>query len=106
LAFEGVTSSYLVSPADTFAAAVLDGGYGNRIPCYQICTIGLTPEPFRAESGVIFKPDETLQTAPELDTIVGPGGKGLRIGSWRAQIDHGASQLSAPEFMALLPPGY
>ena len=78
LGFEGVTSSHLVGPADTFAAAALDGGYGNRIPCYQICTIGLTPEPFRAESGIIFKPEETLQTAPELDTVVVPGGEGLR----------------------------
>jgi transcriptional regulator GlxA family with amidase domain len=78
LGFEGVASSHLVGPADTFAAAALDGGYGNRIPCYQICTIGLTPEPFRAESGIIFKPDETLQTAPDLDTVVVPGGEGLR----------------------------
>jgi transcriptional regulator GlxA family with amidase domain len=78
LGFEGVTSSHLVGPADTFAAAGLDGGYGNRIPCYQICTIGLTPEPFCAESGVIFKPEEALQTAPDLDTVVVPGGEGLR----------------------------
>jgi transcriptional regulator GlxA family with amidase domain len=78
LGFEGVTASHLAGPADTFATAVLDGGYGNRIPCYQICTIGLTPEPFRAESGVSFTPEETLQTAPELDTIVIPGGRGLR----------------------------
>jgi len=78
LGFEGVTASHLVGPADTFAAAALDGGYGNRIPCYQICTIGLTFEPFRAESGIIFQPEETLQTAPELDTIVMPGGGGLR----------------------------
>jgi transcriptional regulator GlxA family with amidase domain len=78
LGFDGVTASHLVAPADTFAAAALDGGYGNRISCYQICTIGLTPGPFRAESGVIFNPDETLQTAPELDTIVVPGGEGLR----------------------------
>jgi transcriptional regulator GlxA family with amidase domain len=78
LGFEGITASHLVGPADTFAAAALDGGYGNRIRCYQICTIGLTPGPFRAESGVIFNPDETLQTAPELDTIVVPGGEGLR----------------------------
>ena len=76
--FEGVTASHLVGPADTFAAAALDGGYGNPISCYQICTIGLSPEPFRAESGMIFKPEETLQTAPELDTIVVPGGEGLR----------------------------
>ena len=78
LGFDGVTSLHFVGPADTFVSAALDGGYGSRIPCYQICTIGLTPEPFRAESGIIFEPEETLETAPELDTVVVPGGEGLR----------------------------
>jgi transcriptional regulator GlxA family with amidase domain len=67
-----------VSTADTFAAAVLDDGYGNSIPCYRICTIGLISGYFRAESGIILAAEETLRTAPELDTIVIPGGKGLR----------------------------
>src|SRR5438132_2412066 len=75
--FEGVTASNFVVPADIFAAAALDDGYRNRIPCYQICTIGLNPEPFRAGSGMIFKAQETLQTAVDLDTVVILGGKGL-----------------------------
>jgi transcriptional regulator GlxA family with amidase domain len=78
LGFEGVTASHLVAPADTFAVATLDSGYGDRIPCYQTYTIGVTSEPFRAESGMTFTPDETLETVPELDTIVVPGGNGLR----------------------------
>jgi len=78
LGFEGVTASHLAGPVDTFAAAALEDGYGNTISCYQICALGLASEPFRAESGMIFKPEETLRTAPELDTIVIPGGKGLR----------------------------
>jgi len=81
LGFDGVTACHLVAPADTLAAAALDDGYGNRIPCYQICTIGLSSEKFRAESGVIFKAHETLHTAPDLDTIVIPGGEGLRRNS-------------------------
>jgi transcriptional regulator GlxA family with amidase domain len=78
LGFDGVTASHLAGPADTFTAATLDGGYGTRIACYQISTIGLTSEPFQADSGMIFKAEETLGTAPDLDTIVIPGGKGLR----------------------------
>jgi transcriptional regulator GlxA family with amidase domain len=76
--FDGVTASHLVGPADTFSAAALDDGYNNRIPCYQIHVIGLSPKSFRTESGMIFRPDETTQTVPELDTIVVPGGEGLR----------------------------
>jgi transcriptional regulator GlxA family with amidase domain len=76
--FDGVTASHLVSPADVFSTARLDSGYGNRLACYEICIIGLTLDPFRAESGVLFKPEQAVHTAPELDTIVLPGGKGLR----------------------------
>jgi transcriptional regulator GlxA family with amidase domain len=81
LAFEGVAASNLTGAADVLAAATLDGGYGNRISCYQICTIGFTPECIRAESRIAFSPDSTLETAPELDTIVVPGGNGLRRSS-------------------------
>jgi transcriptional regulator GlxA family with amidase domain len=78
LGFEGVAASELTRAADVLAAATLDGGYGNRISCYEISTIGFTSECFRAESGTAFRPDSTLETASELDTIVIPGGDGLR----------------------------
>src|SRR5438094_1441052 len=48
------------------------------ISCYQISTIGFTSEYFRAESGITFWPDSMLEAASELDTIVIPGGDGLR----------------------------
>jgi transcriptional regulator GlxA family with amidase domain len=78
LGFEGVAASDLTRAADVFSAATLDGGYGNRISCYRVCTIGFTSECFRAESGIAFWPDSTLETVSELDTIVVPGGDGLR----------------------------
>src|SRR5260370_21411740 len=78
LGFDGVIACHIVGPADTLESAALDDGFGNRISCYQICAIGLSSGSFRSQSGVLFKADETLQTAPELDTIVIPGGKGLR----------------------------
>jgi transcriptional regulator GlxA family with amidase domain len=78
LGFEGVAASELTRAADVLAAATLDGGYGNRISCYEINTIGFTSKRFRAESGIAFRPDSTLETASELDTIVIPGGDGLR----------------------------
>jgi transcriptional regulator GlxA family with amidase domain len=78
LGFEGVIASELTRAADVFAAATLDGGYGNRISCYQISMIGVTAECFRAESGFAFWPDSTLEPASEFDTIIIPGGDGLR----------------------------
>ena len=115
LGFDGVTACHLVGPADTLAAAALDDGFGNRIPCYQICTIGLSSEKFRAESGVIFKAHKTLHTAPDVDTIVIPGGEGLRRpksakkfrnGYWRARLKRDVSRPFAPVSMVWLLRGY
>jgi transcriptional regulator GlxA family with amidase domain len=78
LGFDGVAASELTRAADVFSAATLHGGYGNRISCYQITMIGLSSECFRAESGIVFRPDSTLETVSELDTIIVPGGDGLR----------------------------
>ena len=78
LGFKGVAASELTRAADVLAAAALDGGYGNRISCYQISTIGFASECFRGDSGIAFWPDSTFETASELDTIVIPGGDGLR----------------------------
>jgi transcriptional regulator GlxA family with amidase domain len=89
LNFEGVAASELTRAADVFAAATLDGGYGNRISCYHVCTIGFAFECFRSESGIAFRPDSTFETVSALDTIVIPGGDGLprslgseRIADW------------------------
>jgi transcriptional regulator GlxA family with amidase domain len=78
LGFDGVAASDLMLAADVFAGATLDGGYGNRLSCYHISMIGFSFEVFRSESGITFRPDCTLESASELDTIIIPGGKGLR----------------------------
>ena len=70
LGFEGVAASNVTDAADVFAAVVLDGGYGSRISCYQVCTIGFSHECFRAESGIALRPDSTLETVAELDRII------------------------------------
>jgi transcriptional regulator GlxA family with amidase domain len=86
LGFEGASASDLTGAADVFAAATLDGGYGNRISCYQVCTIGFSSDYFRSDSGISFIPDSTLETAAEVDTVVVPGGNGLRRSSISARI--------------------
>jgi transcriptional regulator GlxA family with amidase domain len=78
LGFDRFTTMHVAGPADAFAAAVLEDGFGGQIPCYEVCLIGLEDRPFRSESGMIFYPGHTLETAPDLDTIIIPGGCGLR----------------------------
>lgn len=78
IGFDHVIASHLAGPADAFAAAVLEDGFGGQIPCYKVWIIGLTKESFVAESGSIFHPQKTLATAPPLDTIIVAGGSGMR----------------------------
>jgi transcriptional regulator GlxA family with amidase domain len=79
LGFDGVTSVDLTGPVEAFASARIarDGGL-TRLPCYELVLIGATNKTFVAESGIVFKAQTTLATAPTLDTLVVPGGEGLR----------------------------
>jgi len=65
LGFEDISASDLTGAADVFAAATLDGGYGTRISCYQVCTIGFSSERLRSESGISFIPDSTPEAAAD-----------------------------------------
>ena len=78
LGFDRFTTMHLAGPADAFAAAALDDGFSGQISCYEVCLIGLGDRCFRSESGMVFHPAYTLETAPALDTIIIPGGSGLR----------------------------
>jgi transcriptional regulator GlxA family with amidase domain len=86
--FDGVTALHLTGAADVFAATTLDNGYGSHIACYKVFIVGLTSRSFRSESGVVFKPEETIHTAPLLDTIIIPGGSGLRDPATAAEISN------------------
>jgi transcriptional regulator GlxA family with amidase domain len=78
LGFDNVTALDLVGPAEVFAtAASLDPSQAGGRP-YEVVVIGLTARCFRADSGLVFKPDTTLEASPDLDTLVIPGGHGLR----------------------------
>jgi transcriptional regulator GlxA family with amidase domain len=77
IGFDGVTALNLIAPADSFATTVLDDGYGNLIPCYEVHTIGVFSDRLRTESGLLFQAQHTLSMAPELDTIIIAGGRGI-----------------------------
>lgn len=78
IGFNRVTALHLVGPAEAFGAAALDDGYGGRIPCYEVLTVGVPSHRFRAESGVEFQAQTNFADAPEFDTIIVAGGMGIR----------------------------
>ena len=86
LGADGVAALHLAGALDALLAASLDDGYGGRLPCYEVYSIGLTRGPFSTESGMLFLPQETLATAPELDTIIVPGGRAWNHGNAAALV--------------------
>jgi len=81
LGFDGVTALDLIGPIDTVGtAAAIQNLEGDIDWAYQTIVIGLTKQPFSSESGVRFQPDTSLEAAPALDTLIVPGGSGLRTG--------------------------
>lgn len=77
LLFDGITALDLVGPAEAFAVATVAGQGGAR-PAYDVLTFGLSRRPCVSESGVTFVPSCSLDDAPALDTLIIPGGSGLR----------------------------
>lgn len=76
--FEQANALDLAGPAEAFASAFRANGRGKLEPCYEITIMGLTKRAFRTESGLVFQPTTTLENAPKLDTLIVPGGCGLR----------------------------
>jgi transcriptional regulator GlxA family with amidase domain len=86
LGFDGVTTLDLAGPLEAFAAARVGSSDGGLQRCYDVVLIGVTGRTFVAESGAIFKTQKTLEEAPLLDTVVIPGGTGIRSAQVTAKI--------------------
>lgn len=79
IAFDGINALDLVGPLEVFAnAGRADFTRRESRGVYALHVIGLGRGPVVAESGVRFMPDVQLADAPPLDTIIVPGGAGLR----------------------------
>lgn len=70
--FDGLAALDLIGPLDAFTHAA---GAAER---YQCRVYGLSRRAFACESGMEFKPHGLLSDAPALDTVIVPGGAGLR----------------------------
>jgi transcriptional regulator GlxA family with amidase domain len=78
IGFDELNALDLVGPAEAFTTALVGQANGKSRSGYEVLVVGLTRRPFFAESGIAFYPHTTLQAAPKLDTLIIPGGKGLR----------------------------
>ena len=78
LLFNGINALDAVGPMEAFATACVPNNGRSKRSCYELLTIGLTKKEVVAESGLILRPGTTLAMCPKLDTLIIPGGRGLR----------------------------
>lgn len=79
LCFAGANALDLTGPAEAFAtASALHAEQSSGPAPYQVLLLGLGRGPFTTESGVALKPHCRCDDAPALDTLLIPGGPGLR----------------------------
>ena len=79
LVFNDMTALDVAGPMEAFASARMPGRT-RETPGYELLTIGLSSEVVTAESGLMLRPATTLAECPALDTLIIPGGRGLREG--------------------------
>jgi transcriptional regulator GlxA family with amidase domain len=77
LVFDGFTALDLVGPAEAFAVA-RSGPESAPRPAYEVLVLGPSRRACVAESGIRLTPDCSFEQTPALDTLVIPGGHGLR----------------------------
>ena len=85
IGFDEANALDLVGPSEAFASARI-GDDLESPPGYSVQVLGLSARTFRTESGIIFKPHQTLDGAGDIDTLIVPGGRGLRHPKANARI--------------------
>lgn len=74
LGYDGANALDITGPAEAFDSAS-PAPSGRR---YEVILLGLNRKPFRTESGLVFQPALAAPNAGPVDTIIIPGGAGLR----------------------------
>ncbi|MGH8095204.1 MAG: DJ-1/PfpI family protein [Chthoniobacterales bacterium] len=78
LGFDGVAALDLTGPLEALKLARFPGDQGADSRCYETLVVGLKSKCFTSDSGLVFRANAMTDLAPPFDTILVPGGKGLR----------------------------
>jgi transcriptional regulator GlxA family with amidase domain len=77
--YDDITSLDLSGPLEAFSSAVHEDSKGNPQPCYKVTIAALGAKTFRSESGLRMAGACLLSSLRHLDTLIVPGGRGMRI---------------------------
>jgi transcriptional regulator GlxA family with amidase domain len=78
LGYDGVMGLDLVGPMEAFASAQVNSPRGGREACYRVTIAALEAKTFRSEFGLTFTAEKSLFGVRGVDTLLIPGGRGLR----------------------------
>jgi transcriptional regulator GlxA family with amidase domain len=84
VAYEGITALDLIALYDVFGKANAVGGQDGDL--YTPLIVAPTLSPITSDSGIVLQPTADFGSPLEYDTIVTPGGPGLREPSINAQV--------------------
>lgn len=76
----------IVGPFDAFSVAAASSDVTKPQTCYEVVVLGLTKSPFSTETGVVFKPHGSIDEDISIDTLIVPGGVGLRVPKTQAAV--------------------
>jgi transcriptional regulator GlxA family with amidase domain len=76
--YDNITSLDLAGPLEAFSSAYLEDSRGNRQPCYKVTIAALGAKTFSSESGLRMTAACFLSSLRHLDTLLVPGGSGMR----------------------------
>ncbi len=76
--YDNITSLDLSGPLEAFSSAYLEDTQGKRQPCYKVTIAALGAKTFRSESGLRMTAACFLSSLRQLDTLLIPGGSGMR----------------------------
>ena len=79
LGFEAASALELGGPLETLVATRADVSGGKTSACYSVRVIGVTGKSFSFESGFVGLADDVLRKTAALDTVIIPGGSGIRV---------------------------
>jgi transcriptional regulator GlxA family with amidase domain len=76
--YDDITSLDLSGPLEAFSSAHVEDSRGRPQPCYRVTIAALGAKTFRSESGLRMTATCFLSSLRHLDTLLIPGGKGMR----------------------------
>jgi len=79
LGFEGIMGLDLVGPMEAFGTARVNSPKRGTEPCYRVTIAALAAKTFRSEFGLAFTAETSLFDVRNMDTLIIPGGVGLRL---------------------------